>query len=299
MNRSILAASAAACFYFGFAGPLLAAQPAATAKAIQAAADHKKVTDIQPAQKCLSDLRAFENQLEKDRYWLGGSGYGYGYPVDGIGYGYGPPMIDGHPEANTTRYESARPGYELRTLIASASILARHGQQQECESILTTTRGIYKVYVAAIHSSGGRTVDVPGWQRQQIAAAQPVTSKTASFRSDELIGTAVHNQQNEALGSVEDIVMSPQTGKIAYLVIARGGIFGFDEKYVPVPWDDFKISPNANLLVLDTTKALVEGAPHVSKDQFTAPGQFDKESQKVEAYWKAHTSDTGTTGSKN
>ena len=295
MNRSILAAATAACFYFSFAVPLLAAQPAATGKVRESAAADKTVTDIKPAKKCLSDLRAFDNQLEKDRYWLGGSGYGY--PMDG--FVYGPPMIDSRPEATATYYQNVRPGYELRTLIASASILARHGQQQECESILATTRDIYKVYVAAIHSSGGRTADVPGWQRQQIAAAQPVTSKNTSFRSDELLGTAVRNPQNEALGSVEDLVMSPQTGKIAYLVIARGGIFGIDEKYVPVPWNDFKISPNSTLLVLYTTKAIVEGAPQVSKDQFNTPGQFDKESQKVDAYWKAHISDTGTTGPKN
>ncbi len=310
MTRSTFAGSVAACCYLGLVTPLLAAQPAPTGAVTLPSPGNEKIAAIKPAKKCLGDLLAFDKQMQKDGYWLSGSGYGYGYPMDGLSSGYGPPimggpsmgshpMMDGRPEATSAGYQNARPGYEVRILLASANILAQRGQQQPCETVLATTREVYKVYAANMHNSGVRMADVPGWQRQQIAAAQPVTSKNASFRSDELLGTDVHNQRDEVLGSVEDLVMSPKTGMIAYLVIARGGIFGIDEKYVPVPWVDFKISPNANLLVLDTTKASLDAAPQVSKDQFTTPGQFDKESQKVDAYWKANLSDKGTTGSKN
>jgi sporulation protein YlmC with PRC-barrel domain len=283
MKRSILAGSVAACL--GLAAPLHAADAPVTDTATHPSPAARNVAATKPAEKCLSDLRAFDSQMEKGGYWLGGSGYGYGYPMGGYGYGY--PM-GGYPAA--TAYQNARPGYEVRALVAAANILARHGQQQQCKNVLATTRDIYQLYVADLHNEGVPAADVPGWRNQQIAAAQPVTSKTTSFRSDELVGTDVRDPQNEALGSVDDLVMSPKTGKIAYLVIARSGIFGIGEKYVPVPWEDFKIAPNVNLLVLDATKGAMDAAPRVSHDQFTTPGQFDQESQKVGAYWTAHLS---------
>jgi sporulation protein YlmC with PRC-barrel domain len=193
-----------------------------------------------------------------------------------------------HPATAATGYQTVRPGYEIRTLASSANILARNGQQQPCEDVLVATREIYKLYMANMHNGGVPMADVPGWRKKQIASAKPVMSTNGSFRSDELLGTDVRNAQDEALGSVEDLVISPQTGKIAYLVIARGGIFGIDEKYVPIPWGDFKVTSNANLLVLDTTKANLDAAPQVSHDEFTAAGHFDQESRKVDGYWKTH-----------
>ena len=212
MTRSILTSSVAACICLGLAAPLFAAEPAAISTANPPAAAEKSAAAIQPAQQCLTDLRAFDGQMQKDGYWLSGSGYGYGYPMmGGYGFGYGYPMSGGAVPTKTG-YRDARPGYNVRTLVAAANILARGGHQQACEDVLATTRDTYNLYVADLKSGKTPTANMPSWQAQQIAAAQPVTAKNTSFRSDQLLGTEVLNPHNEALGSVDDIVMSPQTG---------------------------------------------------------------------------------------
>ena len=281
MNRSILAGPVAAGFCLCLTGPLAAAQLPTTDAVVQPSPSATNLSKLKPAESCLSDLRAFDGRMEKDGYWPSGGGFGYGYPMDG------------YPAGSTTDYRDVRPGYELRTLIASANILARHGQEQACETVLATTHEIYKQYVADMRSGKYPMANVPNWRQQQIAAAKPVTSATATFRSDELLGTDVVDAKDQALGSVDDLVISPQSGKIAYLLIARGGIFGFDQKYVAVPWDEFKITPNSNVLVLDTTKAAMDAAPQAKHDQFATPGNFDQQSETVDTYWKSHVTDKG------
>jgi hypothetical protein len=182
MKRSVLFSSVAACISLGFSAPLLAADPSVAGAATQPASVERNVSAAKPAEKCLSDLRAFDNQMDKEGYWLGGSGYGYGYPTSG--FGFGPPMMAGRTEGAGIAYQNTRPGYELRTLVAAADILARQGQQQPCEDVLGTTREIYKVYVADMHSGKMPPTDLQSWRQQQIAAAQPVADTNTSLRTE-------------------------------------------------------------------------------------------------------------------
>jgi sporulation protein YlmC with PRC-barrel domain len=272
----------AALLGVAFASPaLIAAQPAA----------------VKPAQGCLKDLRSFSGQLKKDGYWQDVSGSGYGYPM--LGYGYPSEYRLGSDEerpdaggvsSHASAYLRARPGYEVRTMIASATILGQRGQQQACETVLSATRDIYSAYAADVRKGNIPKGDVMGWRRQQIAAARPVSASDTGYRSDQLIGTNVINAEDDGLGSVDDIVMSPRTGKIAYLLVARGGIFGWDEQYVPVPWGDFKATTGTKLLVLGVTKKNMDDAPEVQEDRFSAHGDFTAESQKVDEYWAGHLS---------
>jgi sporulation protein YlmC with PRC-barrel domain len=236
-----------------------------------------------PAQQCISDLKAFDTQLQKDGYWLHGSGYGYGYPMYGYGYGYAM-----QPASQGMGYSRVRPGYDVRTLLASANILAQRGDEQACERPLSSARDIYSTYSADLRSGKVPRIDVSVWRRQQIGAAVAVTGSDIAFRSEQLVGAGVVNPQNDDLGSVDDIVVSPQTGKTADLVISRGGIFGFGEKYVPVPWGSFKATAGNKLMVLATTKATMDAAPQVKEDQNFQKADFTAESLKVNAYWAAH-----------
>jgi len=271
LQRQVLVVSMTAALSLTVAAPLRAATP-------------------EPAQQCLKDLSAFHGQMQKDSYWIGYSGYGYGYPMYGYGYygTMGSSAMGSTTAPGTAAYSRARPGYEVRTLLAAAQILAQRGQQASCEALLVETREIYSRYAAELRSGNVPRYDVASYRQAQLATAEPVAGQDVAYRSDQLIGTEVLNPKGEELGSVDDLVLSPKTGKIAYLVIGRGGLFGINEKYVPVPWAHFKATTGAKMLVLDTTKVVMSAAPQVKEDRFSAAGDFDKQSQLVDAYWSAH-----------
>lgn len=286
LKRELLAGSIGAGLSLIAAGPLQAAKPEPAKTSVATAPAAK------PAQQCLQQLSAFHAQMQKDGYWRGYSGYGYGYPMYGYDYygsmGSSAMGSSNASEPGTVAYSRARPGYEVRTLLASAQILAQRGQQASCEALLAETRDIYSRYAAELRSGNVPRYDIAGYRQAQLATAEPVAGQNVSYRSDQLIGTAVLNSKGEELGSVDDMVHSPKTGKIAYLVIARGGLFGINEKYVPVPWTEFKATTGAKLLVLGTTKDVMSAAPRVKENQFSSEGDFDKKSQLVDAYWSAH-----------
>lgn len=55
--------------------------------------------------------------------------------------------------------------------------------------------------------------------------------------SDKVEGTEVFDSKGEQVGTVRKVMIGKLDGKVRYVVMGMGGIFGFGEDNFPLPWD--------------------------------------------------------------
>jgi sporulation protein YlmC with PRC-barrel domain len=79
-------------------------------------------------------------------------------------------------------------------------------------------------------------------------------------RSSKIVGASVYNDQNQSIGSIDDVLMSDTDHKAATAVISVGGFLGMGAKLVSVPFDQLKIG-NDKIVMPGATKASLEGMP--------------------------------------
>src|SRR4051812_21955205 len=80
------------------------------------------------AQQCLNDLSAFGERMDKDGFWLNGYGYRWAY-------GYPPTVVT--PWGALPEFGVNSPRFQIQTLYSAASVLARRGNEQACQTVLT------------------------------------------------------------------------------------------------------------------------------------------------------------------
>lgn len=86
--------------------------------------------------------------------------------------------------------------------------------------------------------------------------------------ADTLIGDDVYNHQDEDLGDIKEIMLDVNSGRIAYAVLAFGGVFGIGEKLFAVPWSALKLDTENKRFLLDQAKERLESAPGFNKDNW-------------------------------
>jgi uncharacterized protein YjbJ (UPF0337 family)/sporulation protein YlmC with PRC-barrel domain len=74
-----------------------------------------------------------------------------------------------------------------------------------------------------------------------------------ALRASDIIGRDVRNSQNEEVGEVDDLIISPKDN-VVQAVIAVGGVLGIGEKLVAVPYEDLRVGAKGQDVYYDVTK---------------------------------------------
>ena len=91
---------------------------------------------------------------------------------------------------------------------------------------------------------------------QTVQLAKVDVMKTATgYRASKVIGSSVVNENNDAVGKVDDIIIG-EDGKSPFVVLSVGGFLGMGDKLVVLPYQQLKATEGRILLPGATKDAL-------------------------------------------
>jgi sporulation protein YlmC with PRC-barrel domain len=103
-------------------------------------------------------------------------------------------------------------------------------------------------------------------------------------RASKLIGSSVHNMQNERIGKVENLTVDLRGGRVVEVVLASGGFLGMGDELSAVPPQAFHMETEPAGLSLDTTKEALANAPHFKSSDWSSVNNPDQVVTVYHAY---------------
>ena len=82
-----------------------------------------------------------------------------------------------------------------------------------------------------------------------------VQKLAAGYRASKVIGSSVVNEDNEVIGKIDDLLVSPD-GKEPYAVLSIGGFLGMGTHLVAVPYETLKSTDDKIVLPGGTKNSL-------------------------------------------
>lgn len=110
-----------------------------------------------------------------------------------------------------------------------------------------------------------------------MSTTSTTKSKPAVLSCGTITGDSVRNSQGEDLGTIKEIMVDVDNGRVAYAVLSFGGILGFGEKLFAVPFSALKLCPDEHKFLLDVDKEQLERAHGFDKDDW--PDMADRKWQ--------------------
>jgi len=121
-------------------------------------------------------------------------------------------------------------------------------------------------------ASSGAPLSRPGVE-EPVAPKASRPEGSPMPKASTFLGSSVMNPQGEKLGTIDDLVINPATGRIIYAALSHGSFLGLGGKLFAVSWDALKLQPDGKSFILNVSKETLDSAP--SFDKHTWPQQPD------------------------
>ncbi|WP_321805626.1 PRC-barrel domain-containing protein [Burkholderia sp. BCC1993] len=96
----------------------------------------------------------------------------------------------------------------------------------------------------------------------------------------------VLTMDGDDIGKVTNIMLDIRSGRIAYAVVSSGGLLGFGDKLLAVPWNVLTLDAGRRCFVLPVSTERVRDAPGFEKDRW--PTMADPAwAEELHAYYDA------------
>lgn len=105
-----------------------------------------------------------------------------------------------------------------------------------------------------------------------------------------LTGYRVRNPAGEDLGKIEEIMVDMAIGRVAYAVIAFGGVMGIGEKLFAVPWRALSLNERDREFILDVDRVRMQESPGFDPNHWPDMADPSWEAEAGEVYSPRHRS---------
>lgn len=83
-----------------------------------------------------------------------------------------------------------------------------------------------------------------------------------------LVGADVLDRSDEPLGTLEYVMLDVTAGRIAYAVLAHGGVLGVGDKLFAIPWEALAFDATRDCFVLDMPRAKLASAKSFDREHW-------------------------------
>jgi sporulation protein YlmC with PRC-barrel domain len=88
--------------------------------------------------------------------------------------------------------------------------------------------------------------------RPMVSVDSPYVTADQNVRASKVVGASVYNEQNQKIGSVDDMLIGSNDG-VSGVVLSVGGFLGIDSKLVEVPYSQIQVNDD-KLVMTGATK---------------------------------------------